>query len=197
MQGLTNITHVEGRFYKDSSPDFYGGCASAFTCDVVHVIDLIRHLAGCPTESAVTMETTDGDSAHAWYSLIRFKNGISGVVRSNYRTGGRVHEFELHGPGASAYINLGFGDAEISARILRGAGGYSLSAANMSNPDIIEFDGVKLGGVGYERYYGYYDEDKNFVESALGLVSTESAAERLREDYETMELVQLLLDSRI
>jgi len=140
-------------------------------------------------------------NASAWYSLVKFQNGISGVVRSNYRTGGRVHQFELHGPGASAYINLGFGGAGVSAKILCGMSGHSISAAAMGEAEVIEFDGIQSTGSDcYARYYGYYDTDRLFVESALEAdspLARNNAAERMREDYETMELVQRLMDSRI
>lgn len=50
--------------------------------------------------------------------MIRFDNDITGIVKANYQTGGRVHTFEIHGPEAGTYINLGFGKAACEASIL-------------------------------------------------------------------------------
>jgi predicted dehydrogenase len=220
MRELTPITHVEGRFFKNSSPAFYGGCASSFVCDVIHVIDLVRHIASgddmprvdaapyraVPVVRAATTEVVNADTgiAEAWYSSFVFENGVSAAVRANYRTGGRVHQFELHGPGASAYIDLGFGGAGCSAKILRATGGagQSLASAGSFNGvatvtgdhDMLDFDGIKLAGSDtYEVYYGYYDEDKRFVQAALaGRATTDDAAEA----YASMALAEQLLQAR-
>jgi predicted dehydrogenase len=212
MRELTSINHIEGRFYKNSSPAFYGGCASAFTCDVIHVIDLVRHLAaGAGTETAgaspalaltkaCTVEECNPENAipEAWYSAFEFENGVSGVVRANYRTGGRVHQFEIHGPGASAFIDLGFGGAGCSGKILHTIvpGGQSLSAAGAGEQEIIEFDGRALAGSDkYEVYYGYFHEDWLFAQTVLNNpAGTDSG--RAAGDCASMELVEALLAAR-
>jgi predicted dehydrogenase len=203
---LAPLTHVEGLFYKNSTPSFYGGCASSFVCDVIHVIDLVRHLAAggpgklSPAVQAATLESINPETkiAEAWYSSMRFENGVTAAVRANYRTGGRVHQFEIHGPGASAYIDLGFGGAGCSGKILHsiGPGGHSLSAAGAGKQEIIEFDGLKLAGSDkYEIYYGYDAEDRVFIRAALDNPAGTDPA-RTAEDYATMELVEQLLDAR-
>lgn len=207
MRELTNINHIEGRFYKNSSPSFYNGCAGAFVCDVVHVVDLVRHLAagsagGSPKIiRAATLETVSRDTgiAGAWYSSMEFDNGVTGCVRANYGTGGRVHEFELHGPGASAYINLGFGGAACSAKILydTAQGGFSLSASGVSEPEVLEFDGTTLAGSDrYEVYYGYTAEDRLFIQTVLENPLDMDIA-RAAEDCATMEAIERLLDARV
>jgi predicted dehydrogenase len=220
MRELTSINHIEGRFYKNSSPAFYGGCADAFTCDVIHVIDLIRHLAAggsgdseakpvagggpCPAlalSKACTLEEINAETAvpEAWYSAFEFENGVSGVVRANYRTGGRVHQVELHGPGASAFIDLGFGGALCSGKILHTIvqGGQSLSAAGAGEQEIIEFDGRALAGSDkYEVYYGYFQEDRLFVQTVLNNPACTDPG-RAAEDCASMELVEQLLAARV
>jgi predicted dehydrogenase len=207
MREFCPITHVEGRFYKNSSPAFYGGCASAFVCDVIHVIDLVRRLAAGDSGvsprllRASTLESIKADTniAEAWYSALAFDNGVSAVVRANYRTGGRVHQFELHGPGASAYIDLGFGGASCGGRILRTVipGGQSLAAAGAGEQEVLEFDGRALAGSDkYEVYYGYYAEDRHFVETVLADPAGTDPA-RAEEDCASMELVEQLLACRV
>jgi predicted dehydrogenase len=203
---LTFLTHIEGRFYKNSSPSFYGGCASSFVCDVIHVIDLIRHIAAggpnySPVVRASTLERKNPETgiAEAWFSSMEFENGVSALVRADYRTGGRVHQFELHGPGASAFIDLGFGREGCSGKILHstGAGTHSISAAGANGQEIIEFDGIKLAKSDkYEIYYGYGKEDRHFIQTVLDdPEGTDSS--RTAEDYASMELVEQLLNARV
>ena len=200
LRELTTVTHVEGRFYKYSSPSFYGGCSDAFICDVIHVIDLVRHLAQGTAVKAVTMETADADTglASAWYSAIQFDNGVSGVVRANYGTGGRVHQFELHGPGASAYIDLGFGGAGCRGTILLSGGStYSLSAGPDGVPMREEFDGMAIAGSdSYAVYYGYEAEVRHFTDAVLAQPDAGNGAQA-GGDCATMELAQMLLDARM
>lgn len=197
MRQLTEINHVSGCFYKDSSPSFYGGCASAFECDVIHVIDLLRHAAGCRRAvSAHTLAAApqDGGPAYAWYSVFQFENGVSADLRANYQTGGRVHQFELHGAKASAYISLGFGGAQCEARILcsSGSGSHSQSVNGKSNMTEIRLDGRELAGSDvYWRYYGYYDETLAFLRRVQEHPQ-ETDADRLEEDVASVRLMQML-----
>jgi predicted dehydrogenase len=201
------LTHVEGRFYKNSGASFYGGCAGSFVCDVIHVIDLVRRLAaGGPgkyaaLKEAATLERMDPKAGipDAWYSSMAFENGVTAGIRANYSTGGRVHQFELHGPGASAFIDLGFGGAGASGRILcsAGQGSHSISAAGADRQEILEFDGIKLAGSEkYEVYYGYREEDALFVQTVLGNPGGGDPA-RTAEDYSSMELAEQLLKARV
>jgi predicted dehydrogenase len=200
------LTHVEGRFYKNSSASFYGGCASSFVCDVIHAIDLVRHLAAggagkySALKEATTLERIDPKAGipDAWYSAMVFENGVTAGVRANYSAGGRVHQFELHGPGASAFIDLGFGGAGASGKILYnpGPGSHSISAAGADRQEILDFDGIKLAGSGnYEVYYGYREEDALFIQTVLANPRGSDPA-RAAEDYSSMELVEQLLKAR-
>lgn len=198
MRTFTSINHVSGCFYKDSSPSFYGGCASAFECDVIHVIDLLRHMAGGTACAARTLQAQPEEgAAYAWYSVIRFENGVTADLRANYHAGARVHQFELHGAKASAYISLGFGGADCEARILRsaGEGSHSLSANGKTQVEELRLDGRALAkSDAYFRYYGYYDESAAFAQRALEQPAQADAA-RLEEDVASVRLMQMLQTS--
>lgn len=201
MKELTEITHVEGRFYKNSSPSFYQGCSSAFVCDVIHVIDLVRSLSGGSIVKAATLEGADAltDAACSWYCVMEFDNNKTGIIRSNYRTGGRVHQFELHGPGASAYINLGFGNSTCSGKILINSDNkaFSLSSTGIGNQKVIGFDGIEIAGSDrFEKYYGYHDEDLLFIQD-VRKYPYDTNPERSKEDLESMEALSILLNSKI
>lgn len=200
MRELTTVTQVEGRFYKNSSPAFYGGCASAFTCDVIHCVDLVRHIAGASTvQSCATLESANNSGLiESWHSVMRFDNNVGGVVRSHYSTGGRVHEFELHGAGASAYINLGFGGEACDARILcaKTAGRQSMSAMGKGEVEVITLDGKVIAGSDrYEDYYGYRDEDMLFMNAVADGMGYDEA--RTMEDLASAELVERLEGNKV
>lgn len=199
MSDLTQITCVDGCFFKNSSPSFYQGCGDAFVCDVIHVVDLVRHLSGGQAVEATLRESAQPgcSRAGAWYGTVAFDNGAVGVVRASYAAGARVHRFDLHGPGASAFIDLGFGDAGCTAKIVHATGGgsHSMAAAGSPGHQITQLDGRKLAGDHrYERYYGYYDEDLLFVRSVLEAPEGDPA--RTAEDIRTMELLELMLAAR-
>jgi predicted dehydrogenase len=208
MRKLTEINQISGYFYKNSSASFYGGCAGSFICDVIHVIDLVRYIAGGENKNklsvsrASTLETADPETgvASAWHSAMRFESGahkIDAVIGANYNAGGRVHRFELHGKGASAYINLGFGDAGCDGRILCDGASFSIVSAGAGNKKILEFDGRKIAGSErYEDYYGYRDEDILFINKVLE-DPAETDISRLNEDYDSVLLAEMLLDGRI
>jgi predicted dehydrogenase len=187
------ITLAEGRFYKNSSPAFYDGCASAFTCDVVHCLDLVRHVAGGTVTKAALLES----NAESWHTLLRFENGTAGVVRSHYATGGRVHGFEFHAPGASAFIDLGSPDSSCAATIVRakGLGSQSLSAMGAGETEVLRLDGKALAGSDrYEDYYGYRDEDKCFLAAVRKGIYDDA---RTSEDLATSLLTEQLLAAKL
>jgi predicted dehydrogenase len=210
MRKLTKINQVSGCFYKNSSASFYGGCASSFVCDVIHVTDLVRHIAVgkvSKVSNVSTLETVNPETGipEAWYSTMQFENGVNGIINANYNAGGRVHTFEIHGSGASAYINLGFGrdgcDAKIlcdgeSFSIVSDASNVSGASSTMGNKKVREFDGIQIAGSDrYENYYGYRDEDILFINKVLEN-SLEVDIDRMNEDYDSMELVEILLNAR-
>jgi predicted dehydrogenase len=194
LKETTTITLAEGRFYKNSSPAFYGGCASAFPCDVVHCVDLVRHVMGKSVTKSALLET----NAESWHTLMRFAGGGSGVVRSHYATGGRVHGFEFHGPGASAYINLGFEGGpgcEATLLLANDPGRQSLSAMGQGKTEVIRLDGIALAGSGrYEDYYGYRDEQRLFFEAVR---KGGYDAARTEEDLATARLIEQLMEAKL
>jgi len=129
----SEITQIRGTIFKHSTPAFYGGCTSTYVCDVIHVVNAMCFIAGGTVAAGAMLAARYGGCAeeNAWNAVFRFRNGIMGVMKSNYATDGRVHDFEIHGPGASAFLNLGFGGSNCEATLLfhQGHGTHSLSAA--------------------------------------------------------------------
>ena len=197
MAELTKVNQVDGVFIKNSGIDDIWHYASAFACDIVHAVDLLRFMAGAEPERAATLiQAIDSPVDNAWSSVIRFTNGVTGTLKSNYKTGGRVHAFEMHGPGASAFINLGFGDQSCDAKIIHSGGGmYSMSSGGVGEQEIEYLNGIELaGGDKYYQYYGYKQEDAEFIECIdKGIRPLCDIEDAVR----TMEAVELLLKSGI
>lgn len=195
----TRINEVEGTFFKFGSGSFDRGSVSAFISDTIHAVDLVRWMAGGKPVAASMVEAAyDEDVPNAWNGIIRFDNGVTGVLKANYRTGGRVHRFEAHGPGVSAYIDVGMGEQiACSAAILthEGAVRYSLAAAGAAQEAVARLDGAELAGsTAFHRLYGYYQEDRLFIDSVLG---KGKGTPDIAEAALSMELAEMLLAGRI
>jgi predicted dehydrogenase len=196
----TEITQAEGRFYKNTSPAFYQGCSDAFWCDVIHCADLVRYAAGSDgaVRQAATLETADETGTpNAWQSIMQFSNNVVGVVRSHYAAGGRVHAFEFHGRGASAFVHLGGAGRACKATLLFGAGGkQSLSAMGADKAEhIVELDGKEIAGSDrYEDYYGYKAQTEFFLD-AVRRGGADPA--RLAEDFGAMRLIESLKNAKL
>lgn len=198
MQDTTEITQVEGCFFKNGTAAFYGGCASAFVCDTIHAIDLMQWIAGGQAKKAAMIESrVNSEVPNIWNSIIKFDNGVTGIIKANYQTGGRVHTFEIHGPAASAYINLGFGEIACAADIIYFGGQESISVSSKGagNCRIEHIDGIALSGHDeYYMYYGYYQENLEFIQCIKSRVQPLT---NISEAVKTMALVEMLSNSLI
>ncbi len=164
----TQVTHVEGCFYKFGTGAFDRGSLSAFMSDTVHAVDLVRAMAGGEAVKVAGIQASWNEPyPNLWAAVVQFDNGVSGVIKANYQAGGRVHRFEAHGPGVSAFINLGFGGADCDATLLSHAGKaqYSLAAAGTGKGGLLQLDGRELAGSDqFYRFYGFYQEDRHFID---------------------------------
>ncbi len=195
VDARTKVTQVEGCFYKFGQAAFDKGSLPAFTSDTVHAVDLIRWLAGAEKAvQAATVVAQYGDSPveNAWNGVCRFDNGVTGIIKANYRVGGRVHHFQMHGEGVSAFIDLGFGGQAADARILvhKGAERYSLASAGAADESVMDISGEELAGTtAFHRYYGYYQEDRHFIDCVKSGATPESniveaiASMKLTEEF--------------
>lgn len=200
MNELTEITQVDGCFIKCSNIAAEWHYADAFVCDIIHAADLVRYIARSePDNAATVIGQFNSPVANAWSSVIRFRNGITGTLKSNYQTAARIHNFEIHGPKASAYINLGFpGTKGCDATIIHSAGKsmYSQSAAGVGDQLIEKIDGVELAGGSDALYahYGYKQEDADFIEC---IKTGKKPLCTIEDAVYTMKLVEMILSNNI
>ncbi|MGI6083126.1 MAG: Gfo/Idh/MocA family protein [Limnochordia bacterium] len=198
MKELTPITQVEGCFLKNGAASFFGGSVSSFVSDSIHAVDLMRWMAGgTPVKCAIIQGQVEDEVPNSWNGVVGFDNGVTGIIKANYKTGGRIHTFEMHGPNASAFINLGFGAMNVKAEILihSGKAMYSATAQGVQDQKHIVLDGFELAGSDkMYRYYGFYQEDKAFIDSVR--TRTKPLSD-ISEGVKSIQLVEMLLASAI
>lgn len=199
VKAATEITQIDSRFMKFSNIHKDWHYTSAYNCDIIHALDLLRYAAGSePKDVATVVQQFDSPVDNAWTSVIRFENGITGTLRANYRCAGRFHDLEIQGPRASAFINLGLGDITCNAKIYYGDGNsmYSAASTGVEETRVEYLDGIELAGgrTEYSHYYGYKAENVDFVNCVLNggtpICTIEDAAK-------SMDMAELLLEKRI
>lgn len=197
MRAITQIVQIDGTFMKNTDISEAWHYTSAYVCDIIHATDLVRYLARSePCSAATVIARNNSPVDNAWNSVIRFENGIVGTVRGNYQAGGRIHNFEIHGPGASAFIDIGLGGMSCEARILnyQGKSMYSMASGGVMPPQIETIDGKALAGDQFHQFYGYLQEDQEFIRC---LETGDTPTCSIEDAAKTMEMVELLLASEI
>ena len=199
MREVTEITQIDGRFMKFSEVHESWDYASAFNCDIVHAIDLVRFIAQSePKNISSVVGRFNSPVDNAWSSVIEFDNCILATLRANYQAGARIHDFEIHGPGASAFINIGFGDMKCEATILYNNGQVIYSAASTGvggEREIEHLDGIELAGESeYYQYYGYKTEDADFINAIANGTKPLCVID---DEAKTMDMVETMLKNRL
>ncbi|MFI3206170.1 MAG: Gfo/Idh/MocA family oxidoreductase [Clostridia bacterium] len=197
MKAVTEITQVEGTFVKNDSAYFYGGCADSYICDAIHTIDLMSYVINSQVVSAATaVQKIDSDIDNCWHSVMKFENNVVGILKSNYKAGGRVHSFEFHGPGASAFVDLGFAGKSCSAKILYSKGkSFSISSVGAGAFENEELDGKKIANSDdYYNYYGYFYESVGFAKC---IKTGEKPLSDISDAVKSMQLAEFLLENKI
>jgi predicted dehydrogenase len=191
------VEQVDVQFIKFADAAFYGGAGSAFECDTIHVIDLMRWIAGAEPEAAAMVEHTGPDGRpNAWNAVIRFSNAVTGTVRANYSAGGRVQALELHGGGHSAFVDLGFVGATSGARLLTGqVGTQSLTATGRTSGNYITLGANERPQADEPRIkYGYAAETEEFI---AAIREDRAPLTDIGEGVRSMRFVEMLRASRI
>ena len=199
VKEVSEIVQVDGRFMKYSDIDQGWHYASAYNCDIIHALDCVRYLAGSEVVNAASVVGRYNSPVdNAWNCVMQFENGVTGTLRANYRAATRVHDFEIHGARASAFIDVGFpGRDDATATVIFGDGVsiYSAAAVGINGTNTVTLSAKEMaGGDKYYQYYGYKQEDQDFVNSILNgtkpLCTIEDAAK-------SMDLAEYLLEKRI
>ena len=194
------VTQVEGCFFKYGDPAFDKGALCSFMSDTIHSVDLIRYLSDGKEakKAAMVINSYDSPVDDAWNGICVFDNDVTGIIKANYRVGGRVHQFQMHGIGVSSFIDLGMGaQIDVKSRILThtGAISYSLAATGAAKEDSVVLDGRELAGSNdFHKFYGYYAEDRHFIDC---IKSGETPETCIQDARLSVHLVEKFLANQI
>lgn len=101
------IIQCMSTFHKNT-PDahYYDGVIDVLTCDAIHAVDALRWLGGGEVKAVASdINNFYSERENSFNALVKFTSGASGYLCTNWAVGGRIHTFEMHARGISAYIN--------------------------------------------------------------------------------------------
>lgn len=164
------VTQAVSTFYKKGSAVYYNGAIDVITCDAVHAVDTLRWMAGGDVSSVASLVSNYGDVVdNSWNALVRFDNGAAGILLTNWNVGGRVHNFEIHGEGISAFID---------------PDSVSYVIDNSKRQDI-DFIGVAGSDEEY-KLSGFFGQSRHFIDC---IKKGEQPETNFADAVKTMELV--------
>jgi virulence factor len=140
-------------FHKHQSAVYFNGATDALSCDGIHVVDLLRFMAGevKSLESAVThfpLGLAD-DVPNSWIAVLRFENGAVGELSAHWAAATRRLHCEMHNPRMSILC-----EPEAELVIMEGSSGErrKLTAREASGSEDARIVG------------GYKQENDHFIE---------------------------------
>ncbi|MCX5758304.1 MAG: Gfo/Idh/MocA family oxidoreductase [Candidatus Hydrogenedentes bacterium] len=161
-------------FVKCSYPvaSYYEGAIDILSCDAVHAVDTLRYLCGGEVVSlASDVRTIGADGNNAFYAIVKFSTGATGILQTNWACGRRFFKVEMHGLGISAYA-----DADDCGMLY--ADGDTLGE---------RFDPVACAGNSCDWHcLGFYNENRHFIDCVKTGTTPDS---NLADTINTMELV--------
>ncbi len=186
------IVHAVATFYKNgvghAAPE--GGAIDLLTFDAIHAVDALRWMGGDVREVMSDVRSLYADYDNAFTALFRFAGGAVGVLSTLWVAGARIHTFELHAKGISAFV-----DGMDVARIYADAGTvYRKDGAGFADvePLILKAD-VAAEGREFFRVYGYWAESRHFLDALKAGTQPET---NFGDALKTMELVERIYHSQ-
>jgi virulence factor len=173
------LTQVVSTFYKKGNAmDYYKGAVDAFTTDVIHAVDTLRWLAGGEVVNvASNIGCFDDVAPNTWQALVSFDNKVSGALLANWTSGTRVHNFEVHAPGCSGFIQ-----PDGTSTVIKGGKRQVIDAielAGSAEPFIRD---------------GFFNQIDYFVRCVINQVEPHC---NFADSVKTMDLVNRILNSQI
>jgi virulence factor len=172
-----SISQVNATFFKSASAVYYNGAVDVIGCDAIHAVDTLRYLAGGAVAHVAAMVGQQGSPVpNAWNALVGFDNGVTGVLQSNWNVGGRMHRFEVHSSGYSAYVEQ---LTQIDELFREGGRRRHRTASEILGDDASD----------HRKLNGFYQQARHFVDCVRsGREPSASFADAVR----TMELVDAI-----
>ena len=181
VQERGEIIQCAATFYKNSigSGPYYAGAIDILTCDAIHAVDSLRWMGGEVKSLASDIRSIYAEYDNSFNVLLKFENGAAGFLLTNWVVGKRVHTFEMHAKGISAFVN-----GDDSALI------YSDNKEDAQILNAREFAGSSEN----YKYYGFYGEDRHFIDC---IKQKQMPQTNFADAYKTMELVNRIYRGQI
>lgn len=193
VQDRGPIVHTIATFYKNTighGPP-QGGAIDLLAFDAIHAVDTLRWIGGEVKEVVSDVRRLYADYDNTFTALLRFENGCVGILNTSWAFGTRVHTFELHGKGISAFVD-GNSEARIYADqdvvyTAQGSGGIAAGKAAVIKAD------DAAGSAEFYKSYGYHAANQHFIECVKVGKQPET---NLTDALKTMELVERIYHSQ-
>ncbi|MFH0911988.1 MAG: Gfo/Idh/MocA family oxidoreductase [Planctomycetota bacterium] len=176
------LTQVMCQYMKHRSPVYIDGAIDAIGCDAIHAVDTVRYLAGSDAdveEVHAVVGRYEGEEDNAWNAVLRFSNGVTGAILTNWCMGNRVFFMEIHAPGRSVFIDA----REESVTGVRLRDGKE-------EPFPLEGDAARKE---FHAFYGHLDQNRHFIDCVRNGTPCRST---VQDAVKTMELVEALRKGR-
>lgn len=179
------VLQAVATFYKNTLGaqvhPYYSGAVDILSCDGIHAVDTLRWMCGGEVASVASdVRSFSAGWENAFFALVRFSSRATGVLLANWAAGKRVHTFELHSLGISAFV-----DGNSKAVIYED---------NKEEPAEVWDVKEAAGSDEFYKFYGFYDENRHFVKCVKeGREPTTS----FRDAVKTMELVEKIYWAQI
>jgi predicted dehydrogenase len=168
-------------FYKNhlGGGMYYNGSIDILYCDAIHAVDTLRWMGGgevVKVSSSVRRLYKEFETS--WLALVEFDSGCVGVLLTNWVTGKRVHTFEMHGKGISAFVNP---DPD----------GQTFIYADGKNEPVHSYTTIEIAGSNASnKSYGFFQESRHFVDC---LHSGQPPLTNFADGVKTMELADMIM----
>jgi len=175
------IIQAVATFYKHmvDQPQYYDGAVDFLTSDVIHCLDTLRWLCGEVKQVASDVSWHYADYPSGFNALFKFEGGATGHLLNSYKVGTRVHTFELHSRGFSAFV-----DPDSAVYIYADAGGVK---------EVLDTREI-AGSDEFRVYYGFTAESRHFIDCVKEGALPQT---HLGDAVRTMELVDRIYHSQL
>ncbi|RLI36191.1 gfo/Idh/MocA family oxidoreductase [Candidatus Bathyarchaeota archaeon] len=178
------INQCVSAFYKNlypEEPPYYRGAVDVLTSDVIHAVDTLRWMGGGEVRRVCSsVRSLFTEYPNSFNALVEFDGGVVGFLMSNWAAGSRIHTFEMHSKNASAFVNPD--DKAI------------IYMDNKPEPRVVSTFEAAGGSKEFYKYYGFYDENRHFIECILKDEEPETC---FSDAVKTMELVDQIYRNSI
>lgn len=98
-----SATYNKDGFFKDK----WSWPSSLPVADSIHLIDLVRFVGGEVTEVFASAAQRDAQFTNSHSAAAVYESGATAAISTHHCVGFRVHRFEVHAQGLSAYLDVG------------------------------------------------------------------------------------------